>query len=87
MWTPKHESEFAEILVQRYQHATLVMSDLQDRFIPRILLPIPRPDNVVSGIPQLRNGTTLDTGIEEEFHSSCATTGGSTRSWPTRRCA
>ncbi len=83
----KNESELAEVLVQRHQDSTFTMSNREDRFIPRVLLPIARPDDIVSGSPQLRYGATPDTRIEEELHSSPATTGGSTRSWPTRRCA
>ena len=83
----KDKGEFAEVLVQRHQDATFTMSDREDRFIPRILLPITRPDDIVSGSPQLRYGATPDARIEEELHSSPVTTGGSTRSWPTRRCA
>ena len=81
------DGQFTEVLVQCNKHATFGMCGRQNFFVSGIPLPIARPNDVVSGGPQIRDGAAPNTSVKEKFHPSSATSSGSTRSCPTRRRA
>ena len=59
-----YNSQLAEILVQRHEDALLMMGSCKNLVVSRILLPVTRPQDIVSGCRQLRYRTAPDTSIQ-----------------------
>lgn len=82
-----HDRQFAEVLVQRHEDATIVMGSGENLVIAGVLRPIASPLGVMASGPQFNDGTTPNARIQEQPHPSLGTRRGSTRSRPTTRRA
>lgn len=80
------DGEFAEVLVERDQDPYRFTCKRKNRGVARILFPGSRPHDIVPGLGELLDGTSLDAGIEEEPHQADSAKG-SRRSCRTSRRA
>lgn len=80
MESPTHDGELTEVLVEGYQNASGLVRPGQDLLVARILIPVARPDDIMTGCFQLFAGATPDTGVEEDLQDPRERSGGSTRS-------
>jgi len=74
--------DFAKILIQGHQYATLGVRSFQDLSVSRILKPLACPHDVMSATFKELLGTTPDTRIQKKFHCGDSTRTNSTRSCP-----
>lgn len=62
--------QFAEVLVQRYQYASLEIGKPQDLLIARVIAPLSGPQHIVTGGHQNSHAPTPYTGVQTEAGSS-----------------
>ena len=86
VWTSKHDSQLTEVLVERHQYLPARARHGEYALIARIRRPISDPVDIVPRRAQRGHGAAPDAGVEQNLHASAdSTSGGSTRSCPTRR--
>lgn len=67
MGQPPHNRQFTKIFIQRHQDTRLSVCLRQNFSVTGIMLPCPRPDNIMSGLLDLQPRATPDTRVEQEF--------------------
>ena len=71
------DGKFTKILVQRYENSLIYMRAMEDFFVARIFLPIARPNDIVSCVPNFSLSRSPDAAIQQNLHRADSTVKGS----------
>ena len=77
------DGEFAKVLVESDQDASLARGAFEDLLVAQIPFPAAGPRDIVAGLLQNGRRAAPDAGVEEDLHAAVSEMGGSTRSCPT----
>jgi len=80
-------SEFAEVLVGRHNHPTLVKCHLRNRLVSGIRRPCSDRGDVMAFEAKRLDRASPHAGVEQQFHADAFNNGGATRSRATTRHA